>query len=575
MTLNRTRAWAIGLTLCVAPACTSGDSGLGPGPSSCDAAQLVNLAPGQAVAIDGAATRSICVGAASGHEEFVLVGMNRTEGGSITLTASSENAVIAAGPPAAPEVEGRIAARSTPSAMGGALDLDGPRPDYRFHESLRQREREELPTPDGRIGDLAIPTGPAIPATAPAPGDLISLNAQPESACTEPIPIVGRVRAVSDDAVVVADIDNPSGGFSTADYQHFAATFDTLIVPAVEEYFGTPSDIDGNGRTLLLFTKEVNAIAPSESDAFTAGFFFARDLFPTSGSNSCGTSNESEMLYLLVPDGSGEFGSRRSYDFVEQFTLGTVAHEYQHLINASVRLFESGGPFPQETWLNEGLSHIAEEAVFFRASGLGPRQNLGAATIGTSQSRVDAFNFYQINNFLRLVGQFLHQSETTSLFDSEVTLASRGASWSFLRYAADRRAGDEAEFFRSLVAAPTTAFQGLALGVGGAGTLFDWLADWGVALYADDRIQDVAARHRDRSWNHPELWTAVQDPPFSPYPIQTRSIGDGISSTQTLVSGGPVYLRFGVESGEIGRISLTSGGSAPPPSFRATLLRTR
>ena len=64
--------------------------------------------------------------------------------------------------------------------------------------------------------------------------------------------------------------------------------------------------------------------------------------------------------------------NKRSKAQVVTFTNGTVAHEYQHLINASRRMYVNGvGPNFEEKWLDEGLAHIAEELNFFRVAGLG------------------------------------------------------------------------------------------------------------------------------------------------------------------------------------------------------------
>ena len=129
----------------------------------------------------------------------------------------------------------------------------------------------------------------------------MTLNSETESACEDPKLVTGRVEAVSNLAIVVADIANPAGGFGPAGYEQFAATFDTLVAPLAEEHFGTASDIDENGRVIILFTKEVNALDSDDDDSFTAGFFFSRDVFPKESTSpplgSCTASNEAELLF--------------------------------------------------------------------------------------------------------------------------------------------------------------------------------------------------------------------------------------------------------------------------------------
>src|SRR5678815_5511223 len=82
------------------------------------------------------------------------------------------------------------------------------------------------------------------------------------------------------------------------------------------------------------------------------------------------------MYYALVPDPNGLFSDSRSKADVLDFTNSTLAHEYQHLINAGRRLYVTIAPTFEDTWLNEGLSHIAEELLYFKATKLAPRQNL-------------------------------------------------------------------------------------------------------------------------------------------------------------------------------------------------------
>jgi hypothetical protein len=74
---------------------------------------------------------------------------------------------------------------------------------------------------------------------------------------------VGKVVAITNKAVVIADTANPAGGFTDAEYQSIGVTFDTLVDPVDRAAFGAPSDIDNNGRVLIFFTRAVNEITTS------------------------------------------------------------------------------------------------------------------------------------------------------------------------------------------------------------------------------------------------------------------------------------------------------------------------
>lgn len=271
---------------------------------------------------------------------------------------------------------------------------------------------------------------------------LRQLNVNANSACQSPDFRGFKVEAQTANLIIVSDVSNPAGGFTTQDYQAFAATFENLLYPVVTSNFGTPADIDGNGKIIAFFTRAVNELTKANSPSIVGGFFFGRDLFPRTtggGFQGCAGSNVAEMFYLLAPDPTGSVnGNVRTTEQVRRITAGVIAHEFQHLINASRRLYvNQGATYPEASYMEEGLSHIAEELVFYEASGLLPRSNLGIADIRASQQRVDAFNSYMISNAARF-SAYLKQPGNNAPYQRDDDLETRGAIWSFLRYLADR-----------------------------------------------------------------------------------------------------------------------------------------
>src|SRR5674476_998196 len=91
-------------------------------------------------------------------------------------------------------------------------------------------------------------------------GDLISLNVNGNDACSNAVYHSARVVAIGSHAIILSDTLNPKGGFSTADYQRYAARFDTLVYPLDVGNFGEPTDIDKNGHIAILFTRAVNEL---------------------------------------------------------------------------------------------------------------------------------------------------------------------------------------------------------------------------------------------------------------------------------------------------------------------------
>lgn len=274
-------------------------------------------------------------------------------------------------------------------------------------------------------------------------------NSQANSACGNIVLRTGRVEAETQHLTIVADLSNPAGGFTEADYAAFAATFESLVWPVVTGNFGVPADIDGGGRVVAFFTRAVNELTPAGSAGVIGGFFYARDLFPkvtTGNLTGCAGSNEAEMFYILVPDPAGTInGNVRSTDFVRRIATGVIGHEMQHLINSSRRLFVNAAAWPETVYMEEGLSHVAEELLFYEASGLAAKSNVGGSTIQSSQTILDAANAYSTSNWGRL-SLYLKAPSPNSPYASNDNLPTRGATWSWLRYLADRgSAGPVAE----------------------------------------------------------------------------------------------------------------------------------
>jgi hypothetical protein len=245
--------------------------------------------------------------------------------------------------------------------------------------------------------------------------------------------------------------------------------------------------------------------------------------------------------------------------------LGTLAHEYQHLINASRRMYVNTEATDfEEVWLNEGLSHIAEELLFYRVSGLQPRHDIDAATIRSSPAYINAFNNYQSDNFGRY-GEFLSTPSKYSAYSDNDSLATRGATWAFLRDAADRLGGSDGDTWSKLVNSTMTGFANLrnVFGLGVTNTL----RDWGTSVLTDD-VAGVDAAFQQPSWNFRSVIAALEN--SSAFPLATVALTPGTRSV-TLVGGATAYLRFAVAAGGTASVQWAT----PPSSIQFTLVRTK
>ncbi|HET6229536.1 MAG TPA: hypothetical protein VFE05_05600 [Longimicrobiaceae bacterium] len=410
------------------------------------------------------------------------------------------------------------------------------------------------------------PTGVGSKTTNLKIGSTVQLNVNADDYCSNPVLRTGKVVAQSQHAFFLEDTQNPPGGFSAAEYQEIGDIFDSQIWPTDTNNFGTPSDLDKNGKVLIFYTSGVNQLTPANVDYIVGGFFYSRDLFPRkaqTADQNCPGSNEAEMFYLLAPDPNGTInGNARSHQYVRETTVGTVAHEFQHLINSSRRVYVNNADSLEVVWLDEGLAHVAEELNFYAASGLSPRQNLNTAAVTQSQVRVDAFNELQSANVDRAI-RYYQNPESTSPFADNDLLETRGATWDFLRYAADRKGGTERDFWFSLVNSKHVGLENLQ---GALGTdPLTYAHDLSVSVYTDDAVA-AASQYLQPSWNFRSLMPALRSGAF---PLRTRLLANGVPMAVNLHFASGAYLRFGVAPG--GRAEVRTTSSAVASSGTACL----
>ena len=550
--------------------------------ASCDPATATTLTPGAALTPTGT---QLCVGGAAAGGEYALVAFN---GATAARTRSAFVVHPTGTDPVSPSTLLPGGVGSPAAAQRALADVrlgDGglAQPAYAtpFERQLREvaartlRPRIAAARAWRRAGAAAadVDLGPrraAIPRNVTV-GTLVTLNANGDDPCERPQYRGARVQAISNRAIVVADTSNPTNGFTAAEYQSIAVTFDTLVDAVDRRNFGDPSDLDGNGRVVLYYTSAVNALTPRNSDFYVGGFFTPRDLFPTRDGplgKGCAASNEAELFYLLVPDPSGMVnGNRQSKSFVAAVTIATVAHEYEHLINASRRLYVSTTAEDfEEPWLDEGLAHVAEELVFFQRAGLGPRRNIDATLLRSTPPLSAAFTEQAIENFDRLA-LFLENPQRNSPYADDDSLATRGAAWSFLRYAADRQStADQTTIWSRLVNSSTSGLDNLRQVFGAEVTgLF---RDWATTLLLDD-VPGADARYQFASWNLRSVLAALDG--SGVYPLRTTALTSGSTNTSSIVGGGAAYLRFAVGAGRTASLSW----EALPPTVTLTLVRLR
>lgn len=561
--------------LVLATALTAGCGTDVSGPSSslysCLFLDPMAMGVGEAITFQGAGNRSLCLTTADVDASFVYIpfyGQAESDGDQAALTIGVE---VLGGGLTDPPSSGAPAAVGTDAPLltdrsAAARAIAPLRRDVEAHRRLREREIAEL-GPKIRAGVRAEPAPTGTGGAVPQVGDVVEYNVATSCSLTDIR--AGQVTHVSAHAIVVADVQNPPG-LESQDYEHFAVSFDTLVHPVAARHFGTPSDVDDNGRTIIFFTRSVNERTPRGSDTYTAALFWAGDLFPpiaTPRLDACPEGNHAEIFYVAVPDPNGLIGPPISLASLRGHGVGILGHEYQHLINAARRMYVNDAPAFERTWLNEGLSHIAEELLFFEVSGLPRGSNITEAILRDTPGAVVAFNRYMSSNVGNLA-RYLERPDTASLMGRD-NLMTRGAAWSFLRYAADRRATGDEPFFHALVNSTAVGVENLNRAL--AGSTMDWLQDWTVALVADDAVPGLDPRFTQPSWHFRDIYAALD----RPYPLSPPALTAGVSRSLALRAGGAGFLTFGVAAEGRAALHVESDGATPPRSLRGTFLRVR
>ena len=518
---------------------------------------------GQSLKVTGAQDVKL-EGSADGAQYWVVLANTSTDSGAkenYTLSGNGIGGSVAALLPP----DGAVLSLSP---AGGSTAV--PAIDESFEARLRARERAVL-TPripaarawmaSRRASSTSLGTysvtrrDGAVPSTVKV-GDTVTVNVNGTDACSNPDYRGARVAAIGTYSIVLADTSNPAGGFTDADYQRYATRFDTLVYPLDVGAFGAPSDIDQNGRVVLIFTTAVNELTPANQNSFVGGFTFARDLFPTTATSrlpACAASNVGEYFYLIAPDPQGAInGNVRTTGFVDTMTTAIIAHEFQHLINSSRRIYVNNANDFEDTWLDEGLSHIAEELLFYHEAGMSPKSNIDVTAIRASDQRRTAFNLDMVGNAGRY-RSYLQKPSSSSPYAYDDSLSTRGAAWDLLRYLADQRSTTGDKVFYQLVNSTLTGIANVQKVFGS--TFPNDVRDWNVSHAVDD-VAPVPTELTQPSWN----WHSIFPPLYNgqPYPLKYQVMSDAASYSGTVVGGGAAYYKLSVPAN--GTATLTLGG---------------
>lgn len=529
----------------------------------------------------GSSVSCITLAATAGASDYLVIGSNTRPAQDDVLQYSVSLQSVAPSVASIPS----LASPAVQAALDPRLILEAQetqRTDA-LHERLRGYEQARispvLPTVarDRTTAAFAKLASPSVSMAVAAVGDTVTIRVPNlntgKDICKDYIPVKAVVRTVSARSTVLEDISTPSGGFTTSDYGAIAQEFDNLIFPADTAWFGAPTDINTDGRITMIFTPEVNKLTPAGSTGFTAGFFFGSDLikkseYPTT--NDCrNQTNEQEIFYLLTPDPTGAFNNVRTTATVRQGTRGVIAHEFQHMINQGVRQYNPAVQALETFWLNEAMSHLAEEVVGRALLGVGDFQSLTYAQVNPSPAAANDYNAFFRQNLSRFQ-RWMARPDTSAPVSAKNRdqLAPRGASWALLRYAIDQYGNGAARAFtRALAAGPQTDVANLLARTPGA-TFDQIITGWLVANYADGLlINGLPPRYSYLSWNIRDVMSGVNAGAF---PLLVTPL-PGTFTTQVLSSSGNYFRLARSGASPQVQLKLLAPGGAPLTSDYSTV----
>ncbi len=441
-------------------------------------------------------------------------------------------------------------------------------PADQFHSFLRQAERDRS---YGRVAEA--PPGPeaqfvpqAMTTITPiVPGSVDTFKVCGDLDCRTLPSVIATAMKVGQHIAIFVDNAAPAGGLTQADLDTLQTIFDTKLYGVDTLAFGRESDIDANGVVIVLMTGKVNSLVTAAqcsdpNGGFVAGYFFGADIDPTFRTQF----NNGEIFYSIVADPSATLSCSHTAPQVKRLVPITFAHEFQHMISFNQHVLLRNGQ-SETLWLNEGLSHYAEERA-------GKTFPLGDIT----RSNFSIGDWYNAFQYLGATGShFLLPNSGIG------TIAERGAAWLFVRYLVDQFRADTSQAASDTVTrklVQTSLTGATNVGTQKTGTPFTThVTRWALANYVSDLPGFTAPSElKYTSYNLRTLYDSLHtvQPGFFPspqFPLQPVS-GQGSLTNLSgfLRAGSGVYSRALQSAGANGFALLFSDGAGR--ALRASLV---
>ena len=406
--------------------------------------------------------RVVVVRPDSGRASDVVQATLSVWGDAASTTSASESAPVSPSP-ALPRL--RLSGEATRTLREAADLAERTRA---FHERLRDEEARlvrELGPDLQRIAGVSAmgaAQGTGAPALQGASPETIRVN--PATTCSEGSEVTG-VHLYSDErlAFYQDSADHAVSPVTSDQVRRMAEYYRLYGESVVKDYFGDPTDIDGNGRTVVFITPDV------ENDE-VAAFVWSGDFLPE---GSCAASNEGEYVFF-----NGGLIRSMDADAPNYQALETLVHEMKHVVSLYHRLqasLQAGTQRFQPTWIEEGSAEIAGNLSSRQAIASGGGPGLSAPLTvedlrGEDGLRPTPENYGVLLRLVRTIWYLWSQPNglVVSPTGAHPVSSIYGSGWHFHRWLGDAYGGAgtapraDAPLFRALTESTTSpGVQGL------------------------------------------------------------------------------------------------------------------
>jgi hypothetical protein len=573
--------------------------------ASFDAGVVLNVPVGQSMIVSSAAQLDCAELAPNGAARY-LVGVLNTSTASGTMTRL--------------QLEGRSDTASTLLAARARLDVASPpastrtaatppRSTVRLREAALWRRAQAahmrlLETDRALVQRLGGPRGAAArfrrvsaplragarggvsrAAISPALGDTLSFfirDINVDLDCTRGDTVRARTVYIGSHTMLFEDVASPFAGTMDTFLQGIGTEFDQIIYPMLVTNFGDPLAYDnhlaGTGKVLMLFSPVLNRKFNN-----VAGFVSACDFFPydTATTTPGGqpnpdidlVSNEAAIFYAYVPD------STITKDQWQAFIRGVLAHESKHIASYAAK-FANNADSLEDSWLEEATAQISSEIYQRTYSHSVWRQPASFLTSVGCEPPLTAANGCTGDHPQVMLHHFSFLYDYLSTIDDQSPIGETGetyygGAWSFVRWAVDQYASNEADMLKA-INQTTTQFGLVNLSARTGASFEDMVEPWSLAsaLAAYSGFAPSDPRLTFRSWDqrgifagmHDQLVTGSTSQPAFPrvYPLVPHTSSFGlIDDVLPLLAGGVSFYDLTATAAGRQTLSVRSSSGAP------------